>query len=98
VIDKILCGVDTLALEERLGADGWVAGLECISRETVAVTGGKAGETKRSNRNIVGSCHYWNSIFIETRQYIKLAASEAGIGSEYVRAPRLILEVKNRNG
>ena len=36
---KILCGVDTLALEELcLGADGWVAGLVCaFPRETVAI-------------------------------------------------------------
>ena len=36
---KLLCGVDTLALEELLvGADGWVAGLVCaFPAETVAV-------------------------------------------------------------
>ena len=36
---KILCGVDTLALEELLlGADGWVAGLVCaFPAETVAI-------------------------------------------------------------
>ena len=36
---KILCGVDTLAMEEMLlGADGWVAGLVCaFPRETVAI-------------------------------------------------------------
>jgi len=36
---KILCGVDTLALESMLiGADGWVAGLVCaFPRETVAI-------------------------------------------------------------
>jgi 4-hydroxy-tetrahydrodipicolinate synthase len=30
-------------------------------------------------------------------QYIKLAAAEASIGSEYVRAPRLTLEGTERN-
>jgi len=36
---KILCGVDTLALEELLmGADGWVAGLvDAFPEETVAI-------------------------------------------------------------
>src|ERR1700744_3178648 len=36
---KILCGVDTLALESLvLGADGWVAGLvDAFPRETVAI-------------------------------------------------------------
>ena len=36
---KVLCGVDTLAMEELvMGADGWVAGLVCaFPRETVAV-------------------------------------------------------------
>ena len=32
---KILCGVDTIAMEElMLGADGWVAGLVCAYRKT----------------------------------------------------------------
>lgn len=36
---KILCGVDTLAMEELvMGADGWVAGLVCaFPKETVAI-------------------------------------------------------------
>jgi 4-hydroxy-tetrahydrodipicolinate synthase len=36
---KILCGVDTLAMEELcLGADGWVAGLvDAFPAETVAI-------------------------------------------------------------
>lgn len=36
---KILCGVDTIAMEElALGADGWVAGLVCaFPKETVAL-------------------------------------------------------------
>ena len=36
---KILCGVDTLALEELiLGADGWVAGLvDAFPEETVVI-------------------------------------------------------------
>jgi 4-hydroxy-tetrahydrodipicolinate synthase len=29
-------------------------------------------------------------------QYIKLAATQTGIGSEYVRAPRLVLEGQER--
>jgi 4-hydroxy-tetrahydrodipicolinate synthase len=36
---KLLCGVDTLAMEEMLlGAQGWVAGLVCaFPAETVAI-------------------------------------------------------------
>ena len=49
---KILCGVDTLALESLLmGADGWVAGLVCaFPAETVAIYElAKAGQTKGSH-------------------------------------------------
>ena len=45
---KVLCGVDTLALESLLmGADGWVAGLVCaFPKETVAIYKlAKAGAT-----------------------------------------------------
>ncbi|MFZ2282455.1 MAG: dihydrodipicolinate synthase family protein, partial [Lutibacter sp.] len=48
---KILCGVDTLALESLLmGADGWVAGLVCaFPAETVAIYKlAKAGKTKEA--------------------------------------------------
>ncbi len=92
---KILCGVDTLALEELLlGGDGWVAGLVCaFPRETVAIYRlAKAGKIEEA-RNI----YRWFMPLLELDihpklvQYIKLAESRVGIGSEYVRGPRLTL-------
>lgn len=97
---KILCGVDTLALEELvLGADGWVAGLVCaFPAETVRifqlVKAGKIAEAL--------SIYRWFLPLLELDlhpklvQYIKLAEQEAGIGTEYVRAPRLTLEGAER--
>jgi 1-pyrroline-4-hydroxy-2-carboxylate deaminase len=98
---KILCGVDTLALEELcLGADGWVAGLvDAFPHETVAIYKlAKAGRIKEA-RDI----YRWFMPLLELDihpklvQYIKLAATEAGIGSEYVRAPRLTLTGEERD-
>jgi len=98
---KILCGVDTLALEELLlGAHGWVAGLvDAFPYETVAIW------------NYVRSGHYdkaralyrWFMPLLELDihpklvQYIKLAAQEQGIGSEFVRPPRLCLVGEERD-
>jgi 4-hydroxy-tetrahydrodipicolinate synthase len=97
---KILCGVDTLALEELvLGADGWVAGLVCaFPAETVRIFQlVKAGKITEAL-----SIYRWFLPLLELDlhpklvQYIKLAEQEAGIGSEYVRAPRLTLEGAER--
>jgi len=97
---KILCGVDTLAMEELcLGADGWVAGLVCaFPAETVAIFNlVKAGKIAEA-----ASIYRWFMPLLELDihpklvQYIKLAETQAGIGSEYVRAPRLTLEGKER--
>ena len=97
---KILCGVDTLALEEIcLGAHGWVAGLvDAFPRETVAIwelaQAGKLNEAR--------SIYRWFMPLLELDihpklvQYIKLAAQETGIGSEWVRPPRLSLEGEER--
>jgi dihydrodipicolinate synthase/N-acetylneuraminate lyase len=92
---KILCGVDPLAMEELLmGADGWVAGLvDAFPRETVAIYRLiKAGQVEEAL-----AIYRWFLPLLELDihpklvQYIKLAAAQAGIGSEYVRAPRLRL-------
>lgn len=97
---KILCGVDTLAMEELLmGADGWVAGLVCaFPAETVAVYRlTKAGRVEEAL-----AIYRWFLPVLELDihsklvQYIKLAEVQTGIGSEYVRAPRLALEGKER--
>ncbi len=92
---QILCGVDTLALESMLlGADGWVAGLVCaFPKETVAIYRlAKAGKTEEALK-----IYRWFLPLLELDihpklvQYIKLAESVVGLGTEYVRAPRLTL-------
>ncbi len=92
---KILCGVDTLAMEElMLGAHGWVAGLVCaFPAETVAVY----KLTKSNHINEALWIYRWFLPLLELDihpklvQYIKLAEQEVGLGSELVRAPRLPL-------
>lgn len=97
---KILCGVDTQAFEElALGADGWVGGLvDAFPAETVAIY------------RLVKAGHYTEALQLfrwflplleldihpKLVQYIKLAATQTGIGSEYVRAPRLRIEGAER--
>ncbi|MCE2834517.1 MAG: dihydrodipicolinate synthase family protein [Chitinophagaceae bacterium] len=97
---SILCGVDTLALEELLlGADGWVAGLvNAFPKETVAIY-----KLARSGRIAEATVIYrWFMPLLELDihpklvQYIKLASEITGIGSEHVRAPRLPLEGAER--
>ena len=97
---KILCGVDTLAMEELcLGADGWVAGLVCaFPKETVAiyrlVKAGRIEEAAKIYRWFMPLLEL--DIHPKLVQYIKLAEEQEGIGSEAVRAPRLALEGKER--
>lgn len=97
---KILCGVDTLAMEELcLGAQGWVAGLvDAFPKETVAIYNlVKSGHIAEAT-----TIYRWFMPLLELDiqaklvQYIKLAAQETGIGSEYVRAPRLTLVGEER--
>ena len=92
---KILCGVDTLAVEELcLGADGWVAGLVCaFPKETVAIYRlVKAGRIEEAT-----IIYRWFMPLLEMDihsklvQYIKLAEQQTGLGNEYLRAPRLTL-------
>jgi 4-hydroxy-tetrahydrodipicolinate synthase len=97
---KILCGVDTIAMEELiLGAHGWVAGLVCaFPKETVAVY-------KLTKTNKIADAleiYRWFLPLLELDihpklvQYIKLAEQETGIGSEHVRKPRLTLVGEER--
>jgi len=89
---KILCGVDTLALEELLmGADGWVAGLvDAFPEETVAIY--RLAKVGRVAEAI--DIYRWFLPILELDinpqlvQNIKLAAVHTGIGSEHVRRPR----------
>ncbi|GAC1604289.1 MAG: dihydrodipicolinate synthase family protein [Chitinophagaceae bacterium] len=97
---KILCGVDTLALEElALGADGWVGGLvDAFPAETVAIF--RLMKTGRFEEAL--QIYRWFLPVLELDihpklvQYIKLAAAQTGLGTEYVRAPRLIIEGEER--
>ncbi|HEX2683035.1 MAG TPA: dihydrodipicolinate synthase family protein, partial [Ferruginibacter sp.] len=97
---KILCGVDTLAMEELcLGADGWVAGLVCaFPKETVdifnLVKAGKIAEATKIYRWFMPLLEL--DIHPKLVQYIKLAEAQVGLGSETVRAPRLALIGKER--
>jgi 1-pyrroline-4-hydroxy-2-carboxylate deaminase len=97
---KILCGVDTLAMEELvMGADGWVAGLVCaFPNETVMIY----NLVKEGKIEEAAYIYRWFMPLLELDihpklvQYIKLAEAEVGLGSEYVRAPRLTLVGEER--
>ena len=93
---KILCGVDTIALESILmGAKGWVAGLvDAFPEETVAIyTYCKAGELEKAR-----AVFRWFLPLLELDispqlvQNIKLCEQATGLGTGYVRKPRLPLE------
>ncbi|MBT8299653.1 MAG: dihydrodipicolinate synthase family protein [Maribacter sp.] len=97
---KVLCGVDTLALESILmGADGWVAGLVCaFPAETVAIY-----ELVKADRVAQAiEIYRWFMPLLELDispqlvQNIKLAEVGTGIGTEIVRAPRLPLRGEER--
>lgn len=97
---SILCGVDTLALEELVtGAKGWVAGLVCaFPEETMAIYAlVKAGRIQEAL-----PIYRWFMPLLELDihpklvQYIKLAGQLSGYGTEWVRAPRLVLEGEER--
>jgi dihydrodipicolinate synthase/N-acetylneuraminate lyase len=98
---KILTGVDPIATEALImGAHGWVAGLVCaFPAETVAIYRLiKAGRIEEALE-----IHRWFLPLLELDihpklvQYIKLAEAEAGLGTEYVRAPRLTLHGAERD-
>jgi 4-hydroxy-tetrahydrodipicolinate synthase len=92
---KILCGVDTIAMESLvMGADGWVAGLVCaFPQETVMIF----NLIKEGNINQAREIFRWFLPLLELDihpklvQYIKLAESFTGLGNEIVRPPRLPL-------
>lgn len=93
---KILCGVDTIAMESILmGAKGWIAGLvDAFPEETVAIyTYCKAGEWEKAR-----AVFRWFLPLLELDispqlvQNIKLCEQANGLGTGYVRRPRLPLE------
>ncbi|MFI2743533.1 dihydrodipicolinate synthase family protein [Zhouia sp. PK063] len=97
---KILCGVDTLALESiAAGANGWVAGLvDAYPEETVAIY----KLVKAGNIDDALPIYRWFMPLLELDispqlvQNIKLAEVATGIGTENVRAPRLPLQGEER--
>ena len=93
---KILCGVDTIAMEAIImGANGWVAGLvDAFPEETVAIYSYcKRGELKKAR-----SIFSWFLPLLELDispqlvQNIKLCEVATGMGTGYVRPPRLPLK------
>lgn len=93
---QILCGVDTIAMEALLmGANGWVAGLvDAFPRETVAIYSYcKQGELEKAR-----SIFSWFLPLLELDispqlvQNIKLCELATGMGTGYVRPPRLPLK------
>lgn len=97
---SVLCGVDTLAMESLLmGADGWVAGLVCaFPAETVAVyelvKAGRISEALEIYRWFLPLLEL--DINPQLVQNIKMAEVATGIGTEYVRGPRLPLNGPER--
>ena len=97
---KVLCGVDTLALESLVaGADGWVAGLVvAYPEETVAIY--KLIKVGRIEEALI--IYRWFMPLLELDispqlvQNIKLAEVATGLGTENVRAPRLPLQGAER--
>jgi len=96
----LMCGVDTLALESLLiGADGWIAGLvDAFPAETVAIY-----ELQKADRiQEAIKIYRWFMPLLELDispklvQNIKLAEVKTGIGTEFVRAPRLPLSGEER--
>ena len=96
----LFAGVDDLILESvLLGSEGWIAGTGlAFPKENqhlwnLAVAG-QWEEARRLYRWFTPLLHL--DIPIKFVQYIKLAIQECGLGSEWVRAPRLPLEGAER--
>jgi 4-hydroxy-tetrahydrodipicolinate synthase len=96
----LFCGVDDLVLENVLfGAVGWVSGLvNAFPREAVRLVelaaARKVDEAVTLYRWFMPLLHL--DVDKKLVQYIKLANQMAGLGSEWVRAPRLTLVGEER--
>ena len=96
----IFTGVDDLVLEcAVLGIDGWVAGTGiAFPRENQYLwelaRAGKWDEARELYRWFTPLLHL--DTHVKFVQYIKLAVQECGLGSEWVRAPRLPLTGSER--
>jgi 4-hydroxy-tetrahydrodipicolinate synthase len=96
----LFSGVDDLALESMmLGTVGWVSGLvnafpaESLQLYRLAVAG-RYQEALPLYRWFMPLLHL--DVSTKLVQYIKIAQAMAGLGSETVRAPRLVLEGEER--
>jgi 4-hydroxy-tetrahydrodipicolinate synthase len=96
----LFAGVDDLVLESiLLGAQGWISGLvNAFPEENRALWDlATSGQWERAR-----ALYRWYTplLHLDTKvklvQYIKLAMAETGLGSEWVRAPRLPLEGAER--
>lgn len=96
----LFCGVDDLVLESAvLGIDGWIAGMGlAFPRENQRLWDlAMAGDYERAR-----AIYRWFTplLHLDTPvkfvQYIKLAIQEAGLGAEWVRAPRRVLAGEER--
>jgi dihydrodipicolinate synthase/N-acetylneuraminate lyase len=96
----IFTGVDDLVLESAaLGIDGWVAGsgiaFPAENQYFWELTRrGEWAEAREFYRWFIPLLHL--DVSTKFVQYIKLAVQECGLGSEWVRAPRLILSGAER--
>ncbi len=96
----IFSGVDDLVLESLLlGATGWVSGLvNAFPAENRLLwdlaTEGRWAEALEVYRWYMPLLHL--DTHVKLVQYIKLAQQECGLGSERVRAPRLVIEGDER--
>lgn len=96
----IFTGVDNLALEASiLGIDGWVAGTGiAFPAENQYFW----ELTRRGEWDKAREIYRWLTpllhLDVSTKfvQYIKLAVQETGLGTEWVRAPRLVLKGEER--
>ena len=96
----LFAGVDDLVLESvLLGATGWIAGIGlAFPKENQALwelaTSGQWEKARALYRWFSPLAHL--DIPLKFVQYIKLAMQETGLGTEWVRAPRLPVEGAER--
>ena len=96
----LFAGVDDLILESiLLGSEGWIAGTGLAfpkenQRLWDLATAGRWEEARTLYRWFTP----WRHLDVSTKfvQYIKLAVQEGGLGAEWVRAPRLVLNGEER--
>jgi 4-hydroxy-tetrahydrodipicolinate synthase len=96
----LFCGVDDLVLESvALGIAGWVSGLtDVFPDESIALwnaaLAGRFDEARAIYRWFTPTLHL--DTHMKLVQYIKIGQTVTGLGTEWVRAPRLPLEGEER--